>query len=235
MMMAISLRSRSKVSNNCSTTVGARPSNGSSSSQYPHVAGQRAGHRDHLLLAAGEVIGRAVEPLANSWKVFVDAFPRPVHAHALSAASGRQARDSAHAHPREQAAALRHVADAEPRICADELPISSLPASLIDPLAAGAMPIRVFSSVDLPAPLRPSSADDLVLMQRKIHVVEDVALAVEGIDMLDREQRIDAGGGLARTRGDFGGARADIDLLPTLGLARAILDQCRRAARCPRS
>src|SRR3954447_4328985 len=40
--------------------------------QHPHVAGQRARDRDHLLLAAGKIIRRAVEPLADSRKVFVD-------------------------------------------------------------------------------------------------------------------------------------------------------------------
>jgi len=57
MMMAISLRNRSKVSNNCSTTVVRQALERLVEQQYPHVAGQRAGHRDHLLLAAGEVIG----------------------------------------------------------------------------------------------------------------------------------------------------------------------------------
>ena len=37
-------------------------------------------------------------------------------------------------------------------------PINSVSASLIDPFEAGAMPINVLSSVDLPAPLRPSRA-----------------------------------------------------------------------------
>ena len=63
------------------------------------------------------------------------------------------------AHAGEQAAALRHVADAEPAHSRrTKGPISSLSASLIDPFEAGAIPISVFNSVDLPAPLRPSSA-----------------------------------------------------------------------------
>src|SRR3954464_9554669 len=48
--------------------------------QHPHVAGQRARHRDHLLLATGKIIRRAVEPLANSREILVDALPAPVHA-----------------------------------------------------------------------------------------------------------------------------------------------------------
>ena len=50
------------------------------------------------------------------------------------------------------------------------------------------MPIRVLSSVDLPAPLRPSSADDLALVHGEAGIVEDVALAVEGVDLVELEQ-----------------------------------------------
>src|SRR5882762_5309769 len=89
--------------------------------QYPHVARKRAGHRNHLLFAAREIIRWAVEPLSNPREIFVDAIPSRA-------------------------------------FCADELPISSLSESLIDPCDAGAMPTSVFSRVDLPAPLRPSSA-----------------------------------------------------------------------------
>jgi hypothetical protein len=50
-------------------------------------------------------------------------------------------------------------------------------------------------------------------MQGKIHIVENVALAVKRVDMRCGQQRVDAGGGLARARGDFGRAGADIDRL----------------------
>src|SRR4051812_27645722 len=84
--------------------------------QHPHIAGQRARHRDHLLLATGKIIRRAFEPLANAWKVFVDALPGPVHAMAGLPLQPAELQILLDAHAREQAAALRHIADAEPRI-----------------------------------------------------------------------------------------------------------------------
>src|SRR3954454_17114499 len=84
--------------------------------QHPHVAGQRAPHRDHLLLATGEVIGGTVEPLANTRKVFVDALARPVHAVSGLPFQAAEFEILLDAHAREQAAALRHIADAEARV-----------------------------------------------------------------------------------------------------------------------
>ena len=50
-------------------------------------------------------------------------------------------------------------------------------------------------------------------MQREIDIVENVALAVEGVDIVDRQQRVDTGGGFSRARGNLGGAGTDIDFL----------------------
>src|SRR6478609_5067067 len=48
--------------------------------QNPNVARQRAGDRNHLLLAAGEIIRRTVEPLADPREILVNALAGPVHA-----------------------------------------------------------------------------------------------------------------------------------------------------------
>src|SRR6266481_1415789 len=48
--------------------------------QRPHVARQRARHRHHLLLAAGEIIRGTVEAFADPREIFVDALAGPVHA-----------------------------------------------------------------------------------------------------------------------------------------------------------
>ena len=59
-------------------------------------------------------------------------------------------------------------------------------------------------------------------MQREGDVVENVALAVEGIDVACGQQRVDAGGGFARAGGNFGRAGADIDLLHLRTGARVV-------------
>ena len=50
------------------------------------------------------------------------------------------------------------------------------------------MPMRLFNSVDLPAPLRPEQRNDLLLAHVERDAIEDVALAVEGVDAVDREK-----------------------------------------------
>src|SRR5206468_5542780 len=84
--------------------------------QYPHVARKRAGHRNHLLFAAREIIRWAVEPLSNPREIFVDALPSPMHAIAGLALQPTKFKILLDAHAREQTAALWHVADPEPRI-----------------------------------------------------------------------------------------------------------------------
>ena len=84
--------------------------------QDPDVARKGAGDRDHLLLAAGEIIRRAVEAFANPRKIFVDAFSSPVHAVAGLPLQPAELEILLDAHAGEQAAPLRHVADAETRV-----------------------------------------------------------------------------------------------------------------------
>ena len=67
--------------------------------------------------------------------------------------------------------------------------------------------------------------DDLVLVQREADIVEDVALAVEGVDVVERQQRVDA---RRRSRAACAAtarrAGADIDLLH-LGAGARVLDR----------
>ena len=113
MMMAISLRNRSKVSNNCSTTAGAKPSNGSSSRRTRTSPDKRAGYSHHLLLAAGEIVSRAIEPFMDSREILVDALAGPVNAVAGLTLQAAELKVLFDAHAGEQATALRHIADAE--------------------------------------------------------------------------------------------------------------------------
>src|SRR5262245_47088915 len=80
-----------------------------------HIAGQRAGNRHHLLLAAGQVVGRRVEPLAQARKEREDAIELPAHADAGAALETAELEIFRNAHAGKQPAALRHVAHAEPR------------------------------------------------------------------------------------------------------------------------
>ena len=72
--------------------------------------------------------------------------------------------------------------------------------------------------------IAPQKRDDLVFMQAEADIVENVALAVERIDSGCRQQRVDAGGGFARTRGNLGGTGSDIDFLH-FGAGARILDR----------
>ena len=94
------------------------------------------------------------------------------------------------------------------------------------------MPTSVFRSVDLPAPLRPSSATISCSRTSKRHIVEDVALAVERVDPVERQQRLGARPRSARRPASAWAARADVDLLHAL--ARSGRPRpCRRPARWP--
>jgi hypothetical protein len=52
--------------------------------ENPDVAGQGASNSYYLLLAAGEIIRRTVEPFTNPREILVDAPARPVRAVAVS-------------------------------------------------------------------------------------------------------------------------------------------------------
>ena len=82
----------------------------------PDVAGKRASHGHHLLLTTGEIICRAIQPLLDSRKILVDAFAGPVDTVAGLPFQPAELKILIDAHAGEQAAALRHISDAEPRV-----------------------------------------------------------------------------------------------------------------------
>src|SRR4029077_17340270 len=92
------------------------PPKGPTKQHSPHTARQRPRYRNHLLLAAGKIIRRRIEPLADPREIFVDALARPVHAVAGLALQPAEFEILLDAHAGEQAAALRHIADAKPGI-----------------------------------------------------------------------------------------------------------------------
>ena len=115
MTIAISCRSRSKASNSSSVMAGESPSNGSSSSSIAHVAGKRARDRDHLLLAAGQIVCGHAPAFGKPRKERDDAVIVPMNAGAGDAFEPAERQVVGHRHAGEQAAPLRHVSDAAPR------------------------------------------------------------------------------------------------------------------------
>src|SRR3546814_10725337 len=82
-----------------------------------HVVRKRAGHRQHLLLAAGEVVGGGTVALLQDGEHLQDVLLAPHHA-AVAAGRPREASKRKvlrHGHAGEDATALRHVADAGTR------------------------------------------------------------------------------------------------------------------------
>ena len=59
-----------------------------------------------------------------------------------------------------------------------------------NPFDAGAIPIKCLEQGRLAGAVAAEQGDDLVVVQREIDVVEDVALAVEGIDIGDRQHAL---------------------------------------------
>ena len=92
------------------------------------------------------------------------------------------------------------------------MPAMSRPSNSIRPEAGGTSPVRVLSSVDLPAPLRPSSATISPSRTSSVGVVEDVALAVEGVDLVELQHRR-CSRASPRAAGHRWRARAGVDLL----------------------
>jgi len=157
-MMAISLRRPSKVSNNCFDHGWRKPLEGFIEQQDAHVARQGARDRNHLLLAAGEIVPRdyrAVRDAPGNIRKSVPLSSAHRCGLALQAAKLEILRD---AHAGEQAAALRHIADAEPGDLRGGEPDQFAVGEPDRTVRGRRMPISVFNSVDLPAPLRPNSA-----------------------------------------------------------------------------
>ena len=83
--------------------------------QHSHVTGQRTRHRHHLLFAAGQIVRRAVQPLADAREILVDPLASPMHAVTRLPLQAAEFEIVLDAHACEQAAPLRYIADAKPR------------------------------------------------------------------------------------------------------------------------
>src|SRR6516165_3684601 len=80
--------------------------------KHAHIAGQRAGNCDHLLLAAGKIIGRHAPSISDAWKECGDAIVIPMDARSTEAFEPTKREIFSYRHAGKQATSLRHVADA---------------------------------------------------------------------------------------------------------------------------
>ncbi len=126
--------------------------------QQLRLAGQRAADRQLLLLAAGEIAAAPLLHLAQHREQLVDLLRYPA---GLGAGEARQPHQQVlfHRQARENLPPLRHVGDAglHPLVRLARVNQLVSPARRrTSPVLAGTSPIRHFSSVVLPTPLRPS-------------------------------------------------------------------------------
>ena len=80
--------------------------------QHPHVAGERTRNRHHLLLAAGQKIGRHVPALGKSREKGDDTVVLPMNTRAGKSLEAAEREIVGHRHAGEQATSLRHIANA---------------------------------------------------------------------------------------------------------------------------
>ncbi len=134
--------------------IGARPRLGSSSIKQLRLAHQRAAHRQHLLLAAGQRAGELLAALLEARKQRVDALDRGLRAAAASMRKAPSCEIVLDIHGPEQFAMLGHEAEPARDAILDVEPGRSCPANDTRPFS-GRMPMMALSSVVLPAPLAP--------------------------------------------------------------------------------
>ena len=112
-----------------------------------------------------------------------------VHARAVGLADAAQQQVLAHRELGEDRVLLRHVADAAPHALLGRARASTAaPSSRIVPDIGGSSPNNVFSSVDLPAPLRPRTATAPRAGDLQRHVEQRLAAAVAGAEAGDLEE-----------------------------------------------
>ena len=158
--------------------------------QQPRAGAQDAADRQHLLLAAGKLGALAEQPLLEIGKQLEDLLelsPPGLHLgrqqQIFLARRGSRRCRAPRGRRRCPARAMR----------SSDRPISSRPSKRTEPVRWPTMPMIDFSVVVLPAPLRPSSVTTSPARTSKVDAMEDVRLAVPGLQAFDREQRLGVG------------------------------------------
>ena len=190
--------------------------------QHACVARQRPGHRDHLLLAAGQVVRRRAPALFDAREEAEDFLLFPVDAGVVAPFQAPQLHVLGHRHAGKQAAALRNIGHAAARDLGRWAarqgfgPERDLAAGRWADADDGLEKCRLARAV------APEQRDDLVVAQLEADIAQDVALAVEGVHAFDPEQ-----GGVARCARSLDGrqrmrARTDVDRLHLRRVARIV-------------
>ncbi len=128
------------------------PSVGSSRTSRLGAGGERAGDRELLLLAAGEVAAAPLQHRPEDREELEQLVRQRRRSRLVGQAHGEVLRDREAA---EDLAPLRHVADAPAHALVRRLAGDVVAVERDRPERTGTTPIRLFSSVVLPTPLRP--------------------------------------------------------------------------------
>src|SRR2546430_2098052 len=150
------------------------------------VAGQGARDGEHLLLAAGEAPAPLPPALAQDGEVLEDAVERP--ARVLAVAPRRKTEVLADVEMRKDLASFGHVAHPEPEDAVRRL---AGDLAVLEAHGAGARRRQSHDRAQrrrLARAIAPEQHGDLARRHREGHVAQHVALAVEGVERVDREQ-----------------------------------------------
>src|SRR3954471_16376219 len=190
--------------------------------QQAYVAGKRARHRHHLLLAAREIVSPRVPALRQPREDPDDPLVVPVHAFAGLPFEAAEREVVGNGHAGEQAPALRHVSDAAPGDRRGGKPRDFL-AGEGDRAGLGRRDAdQRLEQRGLAGTVAAEQRDDLILGNVKRDRIDDVALAVKRVDLVDRKQRRGARRGRRRFCGEMRSAGADVDLTDFRVVARVI-------------
>ena len=166
-----------------STITGARPSDGSSISSTRRIADQRAADRQHLLLAARQLIAPVVGALGQA----AETARTPSRSSRVPAAPPLRGFRATSAREKSRAPAARSQAR---RRRAGRSPSSRYRcrAARARPPCSVVWPMMVASSVVLPTPLRPMIDTVSLGAERKANVLQHDGLAVAGADVFEVER-----------------------------------------------
>src|SRR5690349_5800771 len=152
---------------------------------------QRPGHREHLLLAAGQAAGRLVAPVGQPREDLEPAVDVAPHLRVVPAVR-TELEVLGHGEAGERTASLRHVRDAEPGHLLGGQP-DEIPAAEGDPAAGPHHPADRPQRRRLAGAVRAEQRDHLALADGEVDPVQRADLPVRGGEVLDLEQRGHAG------------------------------------------
>src|SRR5438094_941350 len=156
--------------------------------QHPGVRHQRAGDREHLLLAARERNGDLVPALAQAWEERRHGVERPQHRQVTARPASGHREILAHGEALEDPAALGHERDA---VGGDRLRGAPGDGPAVDRHHAVSRRQQAHDDVQrrrLARAVAAEQAEQAALGEPQRHAVEHVAVAVERVDLAQHER-----------------------------------------------